>query len=52
MVIILEKLFILQLQICDLEFQNNFRKVYQQLKVVDKVTEIKEYIRSGKTFIN
>ena len=50
MVIILEKLFIIQLQICDLEFQNNFRKVYQQLKVVDKVTEIKEVYPIGKNF--
>lgn len=41
MVIVLEKLFVVHFQICPVEFQARFRKVYQQLKVVDKVTEIK-----------
>ncbi len=48
MVIILEKLFVFQLQICDNRFQNQFRKIYQQLKVVDQVTEIKNVHQIGK----
>lgn len=52
MVIILEKLFVVQLQLCDNEFQNKFRKIYQQLKGVDRVTEIKNIIRLEKIFIN
>lgn len=42
MVVILEKLFVVQLQTCDKDFQNKFRKVYQQLKIVDEVSEIKD----------
>ena len=41
MVIVLEKLFVVHFQKCPDDFQARFRKVYQQLKVVDKVTEIK-----------
>ena len=41
MEIILEQIFIRQLQNCPKEFQNKFRKAYQQLKAVDKPTEVK-----------
>jgi hypothetical protein len=37
----LESQLIEQLEKCPIEFQNEFRKVYQQLKVVDKPMEIK-----------
>jgi hypothetical protein len=47
MVIILEKLFVVQLQMCDHNFQDQFRKFFQQLKVVDKVTEIKNVYQIG-----
>ncbi len=50
MVILLERLFILQLQACPVEFQNQFRKAYQQLKVVDKVTEVKGVYKVDKNF--
>lgn len=48
MVILLEKLFILHLQACPVEFQQQFRKSYQQLKAVDKVTELKGVSKVGK----
>lgn len=48
MVIILEKLFVLQLELCDKDFR--FRKIYQQLKVVDKVTEIKNVFPLERNF--
>lgn len=41
MVVELEQLFINQLKKCPLNFQLQFRKIYQQLKVVDKPTEVK-----------
>lgn len=41
MVIVLEKLFVAQLYLCPADFQQKFRKVYQQLKVVDNPSEIK-----------
>jgi mRNA-degrading endonuclease RelE of RelBE toxin-antitoxin system len=41
MVVIIEPLFIAQLQKCSTSFQNEFRKAYQQLKVVDFPTEVK-----------
>ena len=47
MVVVLEKLFIVQFQQCPLDFQKKFRKVYQQLKIVDSVNEVK-----GTTFVN
>lgn len=50
MVIILEKLFIAQLQGCPLDFQKKFRKIYQQLKIVDKVTEVKNIFPVEKKF--
>lgn len=50
MVIVLEKLFIVQLQRCPVEFQLQFRKAYQQLKVVDKPTEVKGVIQIEKKY--
>lgn len=50
MVIILEKLFVVQLQSCPLDFQNKFRKIYQQLKIVDEVTEVKNIYFIEKEF--
>ncbi len=41
MVVKLEILFIEQLEKCSIEFQNEFRKIYQQLKIVDKPLEVK-----------
>lgn len=41
MVIKLESLFIDQLEKCSTEFQKEFRKIYQQLKIVDKPLEVK-----------
>ena len=41
MVIELEQLFIDQLKKCPLSFQMSYRKIYQQLKVVDEPTEVK-----------
>ncbi len=41
MVVKLESLFIDQLEKCSIEFQNDFRKIYQQLKIVDKPLEVK-----------
>jgi hypothetical protein len=41
MVVTLESLFIDQLEKCSIEFQKEFRKIYQQLKVVDKPLEVK-----------
>lgn len=41
MVVKLEPLFIEQLEKCSIEFQNEFRKIYQQLKIVDKPLEVK-----------
>jgi hypothetical protein len=52
MVVIVEKTFLEQLNYCPLEFQKEFRKFYQQLKIVDKPFEIKGIIRdvNDKTF--
>lgn len=41
MIVIIEPLFITQLQKCTISFQNEFRKIYQQLKIVDYPTEVK-----------
>lgn len=41
MEIMIEELFIQQLQKCPVSFQQKFRKIYQQLKVIDKPTEVK-----------
>ncbi len=46
MVIEFEKLFVEQLKKCPLTFQLIFRKVYQQLKVVDNPTEVKGIIKN------
>jgi hypothetical protein len=52
MVVIVEPLFIEQLQKCSIAFQNEFRKVYQQLKIVDCPTEVKgiKNVRGEKCF--
>jgi hypothetical protein len=50
MVIVLEKLFIVQFQRCPVGFQLQFRKAYQQLKVVDKPTEVKGVIHIEKKY--
>lgn len=47
MVVVLEKLFVAQFQQCPLDFQKKFRKVYQQLKIVDTVSDVK-----GITYVN
>jgi len=44
MVIKIEPLFVSVLQKCPKEFQLLFRKIYQQLKVVDKPEEVKGII--------
>ena len=41
MEIVFEELFIEQFKKCPVPFQTQFRKVYQQLKVVDKPLEVK-----------
>ncbi len=48
MVVVLEQFFIEQLQICPLEFQQKFRKAYQQFKVVDKPEEVKGVVKIEK----
>ena len=39
-----------QFQQCPLEFQKKFRKVYQQLKIVDSVGEVKGIFYVNKKF--
>ena len=41
MVILVEDFFINQLQKCPSSFQQKFRVAYQQLKIVDTLTEVK-----------
>ena len=48
MEIVLEERFINELLLCPKAFQQDFRKIYQQLKIVDDPLEIKE-IRKFKT---
>ena len=48
-VIILER-FIVQLEKCPIDFQEAFRKIYQQLKVVDHPKEIKAVYFHDKTY--
>ena len=48
MVILIEKLFIGELKKCPAGFQLAFRKAYQQLKAVDKPTEVKGVIQIEK----
>ena len=47
MEIVIEELFKEQFKKCTLPFQLEFRKVYQQLKVVDKPVEVKNIIAVG-----
>jgi len=46
MEIMIEELFVLQLQKCPSDFQQKFRKIYQRLKVVDKPTEVKGIVQT------
>lgn len=48
MEVIIKPLFFEQFEKCPISFQNAFRKVYQQLKVVDDPLEIKN-IRTNYT---
>ena len=41
MEVVISKLFFEQFEKCPPEFQKDFRKIYQQLKIVDSPTEIK-----------
>jgi predicted nucleotide-binding protein (sugar kinase/HSP70/actin superfamily) len=51
MVIIVEEFFIEQLQKCPSSFQQKFRVAYQQLKIVDTPTEVKNiYSTSAKNY--
>lgn len=47
MVVKLEDLFIEQLEKCTIEFKNQFRTIYQQLKIVDKPLEVKGIYRNN-----
>lgn len=50
MVVVVEQLFLKQLQICPKEFQLAFRAIYQQLKVVDNPLEVKGISFVSKKF--
>ena len=47
MEIVVEELFIQQFQKCPIEFQQKFRQVYQQLKIVDKPSAVKNIFASS-----
>lgn len=49
MEIVIEDFFKEQLQKCPVSFQHKFRKIYQQLKVVDKPVEVKSITVSKYT---
>jgi len=49
MEIVLEDLFVEQFEKCPAQFQEKFRKVYQQLKAVDKPLEVKNIVASIHT---
>ena len=44
MVIVIEELFVDQLQKCPISFQQKFRLIYQQLKIVEKPTDVKNIV--------
>jgi mRNA-degrading endonuclease RelE of RelBE toxin-antitoxin system len=49
----ISKFFLEQLDKCPIEFQKDFRKIYQQLKIVDSPLEIKgveKYLTNKKHF--
>ncbi len=52
MEVIISRLFFDQLEKCPLSFQKEFRKIYQQLKIVDSPIEIKsiEKYKSNKKY--
>lgn len=50
MEIIVEDFFYMQLAVCPPEFQNAFRKIYQQLKIVDNPLEVKSITKVSKNF--
>lgn len=44
MVIEIEELFVDQLQKCPVSFQQKFKLIYQELKIVDKPTDVKNIV--------
>jgi mRNA-degrading endonuclease RelE of RelBE toxin-antitoxin system len=44
MVIVVEEFFVEQLQKCPISFQQKFRLIYQQLKIVEKPTDVKNIV--------
>jgi mRNA-degrading endonuclease RelE of RelBE toxin-antitoxin system len=44
MVIVIEELFVEQLQKCPISFQQKFRLAYQPLKIVEKPTDVKNIV--------
>ncbi len=52
MEVIITKLFFEQFEKCPVEFKKDFRKIYQQLKIVDNPIEIKsiERYKSNKKY--
>jgi mRNA-degrading endonuclease RelE of RelBE toxin-antitoxin system len=49
----ISEFFLEQLEKCPIEFQKNFRKIYQQLKIVDKPIEVKgveKYLTNKKYY--
>lgn len=44
MVIVIEELFVDQLQKCPISFQQKFKLIYQQLKIVEKPTDVKNIV--------
>ena len=49
MEIVIDELFIEQFRKCPVSFKEKFRKVYQQLKIVDKPQEVKGITTSMHT---
>ncbi|MBC7627883.1 hypothetical protein [Ferruginibacter sp.] len=47
MVIEIEEHFVDQLQKCPISFQQKFRIIYQQLKIVDKPTDVKDILANA-----
>ena len=50
MEVVVEDFFYRQLAFCPAEFQEKFRKIYQQLKIVDDPLEIKAISQISKGF--
>ena len=47
MVIVIEELFVDQLQKCPISFQQKFKLIYQQLKIVEKPTDVKNIVANA-----